>query len=46
LIIHKDFQQAQPTACKTKSLQIKNKNSKVALCNKLQETNNGANNNK
>jgi hypothetical protein len=27
-------------------LQIKNKNSKLALCNKLQETNNSANNNK
>jgi hypothetical protein len=46
LIIHKDFQQAQPTTYKTKPLQIKNKNSKLALCNKLQETNNSANNNK
>jgi hypothetical protein len=25
LIIHKDFQQAQPTTCKTKPSQIKNK---------------------
>jgi hypothetical protein len=35
LIIHKDFQQAQPTTYKTKPLQIKNKNSKLTLCNKL-----------